>query len=233
MRIAVCDDDKTYLQDLVDMIEKWADQSDVSVELFSFNNGDELVDKCKNVCMDVVFLDVLMPLLNGIDTARELRKTDTAARIVFLTSSPEFALESYSVRAFNYLLKPVCFETLKEVLDECHSAFIEEPQYLVLKTHFGYQKIYCHNIEYIEAQNKKVVFYLCSGEELEVYEPLKVFEDKLIDGFFKCHRSYLVYLPNVDHFNNSKIITKSNRTIPIARSYSKAFQEAYLAFAFS
>ena len=77
MRIAVCDDDKSYLQGLVNMIEKWADQGGVSVELFSFNNGDELVDKCRNVCMDVIFLDVLMPLLNGIDTAKELRKIIT------------------------------------------------------------------------------------------------------------------------------------------------------------
>ena len=67
---------------------------------------------------DLVFLDILMPLLNGMDAARELRRVDAAARIVFLTSSPEFALESYAVKAQGYILKPVTGEKLREALEE-------------------------------------------------------------------------------------------------------------------
>ena len=64
---------------------------------------------------------MIMPLVNGMDTARELRQADTAVRLVFLTSSPEFALESYEVRAFDYLLKPVTYERLAQLLDELSS----------------------------------------------------------------------------------------------------------------
>ena len=181
--------------------------------------------------MDIIFLDIIMPLLNGMDTARELRQTDKAVKIIFLTSSPEFALESYEVKAQGYVLKPIVYEQLKDMLDECAHTITDEPAHIVLKTSFGYQKLYLHDIEYAEAQNKKVVFHLCTGDTLEASEPLHSFENRFTEDnrFFKCHRSYLVYLQNVDHFTTTQITMKSGRSIPIARGYAKAFKEAYFA----
>ena len=175
-----------------------------------------------------------MPLLNGMDTARELRKTDKAARIVFLTSSPEFALESYEVKAQGYILKPVTDEKLREALEDCMAAVRKDPKNLLLKTPFGHQRLYLHNIEYAEAQNKRVVFFLKDGSTVETAEPLYSFEDKLTleNGFFKCHRSYFVYMPSVESFDSTQIITDTKRTIPIARGYAKAFKEAYFTFMF-
>lgn len=93
-----------------------------------------------------------------MDTARELRQTDKAVKIIFLTSSPEFALESYEVKAQGYVLKPIVYEQLKDMLDECAHAITDEPAHIILKTSFGYQKLYLHDIEYAEAQNKKLFF---------------------------------------------------------------------------
>ena len=102
----------------------------------------------------------VLPLLNGMDTAKELRQSDKAVQIIFLTSSSEFALEAFEVKARGYLLKPISYEKLKEQLDDCSHNFHAEPNYLVLKTEFGYQKLYYRDIEYIEAQNKLVLFYM-------------------------------------------------------------------------
>lgn len=234
LRIALCDDNDRFLQSTAEQIEKWSEQSKIPIRLFTYNNGDELIAGSAAGRMDIIFLDIVMPLLNGMDAARELRQQDTAVRIIFLTSSPEFALESYEVKAQGYLLKPVTYDKLKETLDECAHVFEKEPPNIVLKTHFGYQKLYFHEIEYAEAQNKRVIFYLKTGKSVEVTEPLCSFEDKFTDsnGFFKCHRSYLVYLPNVDHFSSTEIITKSGRNIPIARGYAKTFKEAYFNIMF-
>ena len=89
-------------------------------------------------------------------------------------------------------------------------------------------------MEYAEAQNKRVVFFLRTGKTVEAAQPLHSLEDRITenDGFFKCHRSYLVYLPNVDHFSMTEIITKTGRSIPIARGYGKSFKEAYFTFVF-
>ena len=73
-----------------------------------------------------------------------------------------------------------------------------------------------------------------TGKTVEAAQPLHFLEDKITenDGFFKCHRSYLVYMPNVDHFSMTEIITKTGRSIPIARGYGKSFKEAYFTFVF-
>lgn len=184
--------------------------------------------------LDIIFLDIMMPLLSGMDTAREIRQRDKAVKIVFLTSSPEYALESYSVKASGYILKPVSDEKLSEVLNDCNAALKEEPEHLLLKSIHGYHKIYLHVIEYIEAQNKRVVFFLKSGQSLMITEPLYSFENKLLakDGFFKCHRSYIVSMLYVNSFSLTDITMKSGCRIPIARGSGKAFQDAYFSYMF-
>ena len=231
LRVGLCDDDKGYMEELTDMVRQWAKENKLKIELFSCDNGDKLLAQSTASHMDIVILDIVMPLLNGMDTARELRAQDTAVKIIFLTSSPEFAVESYEVRAQDYLLKPVSYDRLREALDACCQMLCAEPKNMVLKTSFGFQKLYFGDVEYAEAQNKRVVFHLRTGREVDTPEPLHSLEDKLVseDGFFKCHRSYLVYLPNVDHFNSTEIIMRSGRCVPIARGYAKAFQEAYFA----
>lgn len=234
LKIAVCDDNKEFLKNAVELIQKWSDLSEIPIKTYAFNNGDELIEKADYNGFDIIFLDIIMPLINGMDTAKELRQRNNTTKIIFLTSSPEFALESYEVRAKDYLLKPVTFEKIKKVLDECSVEFKKEPESIIVKTTFGYQKLYFHDIEYAEAQNKKVLFYLKTGKTVESTEPLYSFEDKLtnFNGFFKCHRSYLIYLPNIDHFSTTEITTKSGRNIPIARGYAKAFKEAYFSLMF-
>lgn len=229
LKVAVCDDSSVFLENIVQLIKKWSEKSMIPVDIYAFDNGDALIEKNISGRMDIIFLDILMPLLNGMDTARELRKRDNAVRIIFLTSSSEFALESYEVKAQGYLLKPVAYEKIEEVLIECVNAFNKEPEYLVLKTIEGYQKVYCHDIEYIEAQNKKVAVYLKTGRRIDAVQPFRSIEEELGGNadIYKCHRSYLVYLPNVEYFDSNTISTKSGRSIPIARGGAKAFKEAY------
>ena len=231
LKIAICDDSRIFLGCAEKLIRKWSDDRRIPVKIYSFNNGDALISSNKNERLDIIFLDIIMPLLNGMDAARELRRCDKSVKIIFLTSSPEFALESYEVKAQGYILKPIAYDKLKEILDECVQTLNDEPKNLIIKTSSGYQKIYFHEIEYAEAQNKKVIFHLRSGNIVESVEPFHSFADRfsLKDGFFKCHRSYLVYLQNVDHFTTTEITTKSGRSIPVSRSYAKAFKEAYFA----
>lgn len=235
LRIAICDDEEICLKETKCMLMNWSAATSFQLEIDCFNNGDSLIRESVITPYDIVFIDIIMPLLSGMDTAKELRGKDKAVKIIFLTSSTEFALASYSIKATDYILKPFTYDKLKQVMDYCMSFNHKEPENLTLKTMNGYQKIYIHDIEYIEAQNKRVIVFLKSGQSIEVIQHFYTFESRLTDsrGFFKCHRSYLVYLPNVDYFNNMEIKTKSGRHIPIARGYGKAFQDAYFAIMFN
>ena len=102
-----------------------------------------------------------------------------------------------------------------------------------MHTPYGYQKVYYHTIAYIEAQNKHVYFHLISGETVVSIEPLYTFEKALTvnEGFFKCHRSYLVYMPHIEHFDAAQITT-SVGAVPIARGLAKPFKDAYFTLMF-
>ena len=123
--------------------------------------------------MDLILLDMIMPLLSGMDTARELRQHDPHVPIIFLTSSPEFALESYEVRTFWYLLKPLDEVRFHAVLDSWYEVHKASMAHFAARTDSGYQSIYFQDVEYLEAQNKNVLVTLkdgsvisCGGGEL-------------------------------------------------------------------
>jgi len=235
LKIAVCDDDQQCLEGATQFIYSWSAHNNIPIEVLSFGNGDALLEYYKREHLDIVFLDIVMPLFNGMETAHELRKNDSAIKIIFFTSSPEYAVESYDVKASGYLLKPINYLKLCDVLNDCVLSLNKEAEHIIVKTLLGYQKIYIHNIECIEAQNKKVNLLLKDGTQCEGFETFSSYAENLTleKGFYKCHRSYLVYIPNIDHFNTTEITTKSGISIPIARGYGKPFKDAYFSYMFT
>ncbi|MEI3517375.1 MAG: response regulator [Clostridia bacterium] len=223
MKIAVCDDDTFFLGQAEHAVKRWAEEQDLTVELQLFDNGDSLLTVSRTEQFDVLLLDIMMPLFNGMELAHVIRETNTAVKIVFLTSSPEFAVESYDVKASGYLLKPLQYEKLCSVLDDCKAPQDEESPHIIAKIPQGYHKIYLSEIECLEAQNKKTIFHLCSGKVQDALGTFSNYAKPLTieNGFFKCHRSYIVSIPQVDHFNTAQIRTRSGMQVPIARGYGK------------
>ena len=227
-------DDAAFLDRLHRMIDRWSIETGTAVDVALVTRGEDLLARHAAARADIILLDMIMPLVNGMDTARELRQADTAVRLVFLTSSPEFALESYEVRAFDYLLKPVTYERLAQLLDELSSMRPAATDELVIKTSFGYHALRLSDIEYAEARNKHVVFHLRDGRDIEALESFRSVEDRLAQNatFFKCHRSYQVNLRNIDHFDRTDIVMRSGACIPLSRSSKQGFQDAYFAVRF-
>lgn len=234
LKIALCDDVQEDLELINQAIHLWSKHKDVQVNIFVYHNGDELLNHYRHDDVDIIFLDIVMPLFNGMEVAYEIRTNDQATKIIFLTSSLEYAIESYDVKASGYLVKPVNVKKLFTLLDDCYKELYKEDEYMIIKDLHGYQKVYLHEIEYLEAQNKKVLFHLNNGDIIETQESLSQYVEKLGEnqGFFKCHRSYLIGMNNVDYFNNTEIYTKQKKRIPIARGFGKSFKEAYFNFMF-
>lgn len=235
IRIAICDDEQHCISDAESAVTQYLSSEDVPFTLKSFSNGDDLIEALRTEKIDILFLDIMMPLLNGMDLAREIRSRDSAVRIIFLTSAPEYAVESYDVKASGYLLKPLDRGRLFRVLADCIRTLKTEPDNIIVRTLLGFQKIYIHNIECIEAQNKRVIFRLSDRTSIEALNTFSYYTEHLSyeKGFFKCHRSYLVSISNIDSFTSTEAITKSGARVPIARAYSKIFKEAYFAYMFN
>lgn len=234
IKIAICDDDKMCLDNIAGAVARWSTDNNIQIKTEFFDNGDSLLDYCSRENPDIVLLDIIMPLLNGMDTARELRQSSDTAKIVFLTSSPEFAIESYDVKASGYILKLFSYEKLCSVLNDCTDSIVSKSDSLTVRTSSGYHNIYMHRIECIEAQNKQLIITLADGTECRAHGTLSSLEKILTCdmGFFKCHRSYIVRIQAVDYFTSSEIVTKSGRHIPVARSMGKNFKAFYFSHMF-
>jgi DNA-binding LytR/AlgR family response regulator len=233
LKIAICDDSLEFLSQLNTKINQWQTSAQ-SISVTVFCDGDALIRAHSAAHFDIIFLDIVMPLLNGIETAREIRNFDRSVKIVFLTSSPEYAVESYTVRADNYLLKPVTDSALFQCLDELRSEIGKSALSIVVRSAYASHRVELQRIEYIEAQNKHTLFSLTGGETLESIDPLYLHEAKLppSEGFFKCHRSYIVNLNQIAQYTQNEVMLFSGSSVPISRSCHKEFQDAYFSTVF-
>lgn len=234
IRIAICDDSSAFLQQTKFMIDHWDAPAARNIVTELFEDGDALLAAHVKNPFDIILLDIIMPLLNGIEAARELREKDKSVKIVFLTSSTEFAVDSYTVKASNYLLKPVNPDSLFACLDELICELRSTTKSILVKGLDATHRIALSDIEHVEAQRKHVAFFLKSNHTVETLEPFYTYENTLLleDGFFKCHRSYLVNIHHIDNYTHSEIVMRSGRRIPIARSCQKHFEAAYFRVIF-
>lgn len=155
-RIAFCDDDAALLHQMQDFLEQYRTLRGVQLELAPYTKPMELLaDIEAGVRFDVLFLDVLMPGINGINTAREIRRYDTAVQIIFVTSSSEFAVQSYVVGVYYYQLKPIWkdsfFRLTDAVLAECRK---RTQHSLILRCKSGVTRITLDSLEYCEVQGR-------------------------------------------------------------------------------
>jgi len=233
LRVAICDDMPECLQQTQALIHQWKGKPEYW-HLETFPDGDALITAHTAQPFDIIFLDVVMPLLSGMEAAREIRQFDRSVKIVFLTSSAEFAVQSYTVKADNYLLKPLSAGDLYACLDELYQDILENARCITVKSATSVHRIPFQSIEYIESQNKQVLFYLSGNTAISTAEPLYSLESRLLlsDGFFKCHRSYIVNFHRIETYSQKEIRMRSGCRIPISRGCHKEFESAYFAFLF-
>lgn len=219
MKIAICDDETVFVQSIYKYL--WQ-QPDCSVECFL--SPAELLEKYNGgERYDVVFLDIIMSPLNGIDTAREIRSYDRRAILVFLTSCLEYAPSGYEVNAFRYLLKPVTEEDISRVMKDIR-AELEASHTLLLKTPECEFLLHTQELQYLEADNKDTILYY-KDDAITLRRGLNELEIQLpASFFFRIHRKYLVNLAHVREFDEAHLTLEGGQTLPISRRRSREFR---------
>lgn len=231
MKIAICDDDRDELFQIHELLEHYASERQTSLIVKEYSSSFELASA--NETFHLYLLDVLMPVLNGIDLAKEIRLSDGAADIIFLTSSPEFAVESYTVKASNYLLKPVQKDTLFHALDDIFAKQISDAKSsIIIKTTSGVHKIHLTSLIYVEAVNRKVIYYLNNGEHIMSTERFSSVCDSLLkhSEFMLPHRSYLVNMNYIRTISTADMFLQNGKCIPLAQRRISEIKKLYLAF---
>ena len=236
MRIAVCDDNIEFLQRLSTLLNMYSEENHCVVEYKTFTNPLELVMQMeKGIHYDVILLDICMPGMNGIQCAKDIRMYDNLVKIIFLTSSTEYAVESYSVKAHNYLLKPIQKDNLFSVLRQLKKEEdITEKKFFILKSKTGITKIFLEKLEYCELINRKLVLHLNNNEEYESTLRMNELEESL-DGFgmfLRPHRSFLINMDYIQSLTTHSIVMESGVKIPVPREKYAQIKQIYMEYIF-
>jgi two-component system response regulator LytT len=181
--------------------------------------------------IDILFLDIQMKDIDGMETARRLRADKFQGFLIFITVLKEMVFQSFEVQAYDYLVKPVeekQFErTMERLLASMHSA--GEDSLLVQKGYEG-RIIRKDEIVFCEIIDRKIYLNLVSGEVLDYYERIENLETKLGGHFFRCHRSYLINLKHLKGYKNGTAYMDNGKEVPVSRLRSREFSGIVLQY---
>ena len=216
MNIVICDDDHQCSGMLNILLKEYASQkniTDLSVSIFT--DGIDLLDAIQeNNSFDICILDIVMPTVSGIELGAKLREKGYNGIIIYLTSSKEFALDSYKVKAFNYILKPVIPDELYSTLDDAIATLSTRiDTSIIVKTKEGNVRISSTDILYVELCKRILVYHLDNGSTLEsLYLRVPFIEatkDLLTNkNFLQCGASKIINLSHVTTVGNDEIVFK-------------------------
>lgn len=238
MKIAICDDDKGELLKIHQFVDEFSSCyfSENKIAVHNFQSSMELIAQLESgVIFDIFLLDVIMPGINGMELAADIRSIDQVAKIIFLTSSHEFAVDSYSVGAFNYLLKPIQKDKLFSVLEKASSSILSEMKKCILvKTQSGMAKILMHEIIYVDVIGRDIFFHQINGIVTKGVSTISQVEALLLPDkrFVKPHRSYIVNLDYIKNLSQEGFTTTSSNFIPVSRNVFKNVKQAYINYSF-
>lgn len=232
VKIAICDD---AAEDIA-RLSKALSTYNPLFEIVSFSSGktlmDELIDG--DFTVDLLFLDIYMPELDGIQTAQKIRSIRKDLKIIFLSSSRDHYPQAYEIFAFNYLVKPFDQEKLYAVLERALDELRKESGYKIRIQYKGIvHRVDCREILYIESQDKLLLFHLADGSILQCYGRLEEILKELPEQcFFRCHQSFLVNLSHVVEVGDT-YFRIGQTTIAISRKYDKEAKDRYYGCLFS
>ena len=237
IKIAFCDDDMEVLHQMNELLDRYRVERNEDITYAAFQSPFELLTEIeKGIRPDILFLDVVMPGQNGMDVAKEIRQYDTNMKIIFLTSSPEFAVESYSVGAYFYQLKPIWeesfFRLMDSVLSECEK---KKKNSLILRSKDGITRVNLQQLEYCEVLGRKLLFHLENGAVLESAGSLDDLAGQLMQysNFFRPHRSFLVNMEYIQNISSRSIKMVNDAVIPIPHGKCSEIKNTYMEYAFN
>lgn len=228
MNIAVCDDEVRGRERILTLLEKAFSQA----QTCEFDSGMKLIESVKNGYRpDIVLLDIAMEGMDGMETARRLKELADAL-LIFVTGVKEQVFNAFDVGAFHYLMKPVDQDKLLDVLRRAVQEVEKRkagPRYLLVKAEGSHRRIPVDEILYVENSGRKVILHM-KTECLEYYERMNHLQEVLGDGFYRCHRGYLVALSAISGYDHESITVGSGERIYLAKQKYGEFVKLYCRY---
>ena len=234
LRIAVCDDEEKQLNQVTALLNAYLQsRPDLHGKIEAFRSGGALLARAEDAGgFDLYVLDILMPELSGIDTGRRLRTLGDGGEMIYLTSSNDFAADSYDVRAFFYLLKPVRDEKLFQVLDGAVEKLNRRrSSAVVVVTADGPRRILLEHIRYVERIGRRMRYY-CTHSTVDsqtIRAPFREMAAPLLADrrFYLCGASFVLNFQHVVGVNGQSALLDNGQSVPLPRACAADFKKSW------
>ncbi|MCI9435907.1 MAG: response regulator transcription factor [Lachnospiraceae bacterium] len=229
IRIAICDDEESMSNRIRTMTSAFFRGKNMETAILQFSGGEELLGYGGSI--DILFLDIQMAGMDGMETAVKLREKGFRGFLIFITVLREMVFRSFEVQAYDYLVKPVEESRFEKTMERLLGSMLNagEASLLVQK---GYESriIALEDIVFCEIIDRKVYLHLTSGEVVDFYDRIERLEARLDDRFFRCHRSFLIHLKYLKSYKNNTAYLEDGSKIPVSRLRSKEFSGVILQY---
>lgn len=223
--VIICEDEKVYREQIRNYLSVILDELDILYEFIEYETGEQLLNNYSQKAQ-LVFLDIQMGKLTGMDTARKLREIDKEVDIIFLSGLTTYMQEGYEVNAKRYLTKPITLEEFAKQVRPCIKEILKkQEEFIWIKSGYTAYKLLVHDILYAETYGRKVNVYT-KQKVYDTHISLGEIEKKLNkEQFFRCHRGYLVNLQHIEGIEKEHLTIDGNQ-IPISRFKVKELKKS-------
>ena len=230
IRVALVEDSPQDRRLLREHLDRYAGQSGEEIRVEEFSDGLAFLERLKGN-FDVIFMDVEMPHLNGIDAARRLRESDESVSLIFVTNMAQYAICGYEVNAIDYMLKPVRYANFADKMSKAVDRIrrIRDRQRLLMHTRDDMVTILAEDVNYAERDGNYIVFHTDKGDFRERGAVSDLFKRLEGLGFARCTAGCLVNLSRVSKVEKDTVVVRGI-PLPLARPQKKEFRQRFLAF---
>lgn len=227
--IAIVDDDPNDLAELSQRVEAYLKKRPMLFSVHAFACGADLLNCTQD--FDLVFLDIQMDGISGMETAEKLRSHGTTGHIVFVTVLNEYVFDAFDVEASDYLLKPIDNQRFERMMNRICSSLqkTSKPGLLITSRGNTCSLLAFDNIFFCEAVNHKMMIHT-RDEVFECYFKTAELRSRLDGRFFQCHRSYLVNLKYVCGYGNGLALLENGEKVPVSRLRAREFSQKLLQY---
>lgn len=207
IKIAICDDEPKFVGTIQTYLEKIISHYHYEIDIQVYLSGRELVDDYQAAsCYDLIFLDIEMDGMDGIQTAKKIRQIDYYVLIVYISSHEEYLKQLFEAEPFRFLQKPLKFEPFYQVFLAAQQRISEhQNNFFYFKTKQSIIKLLCRDILYFESSGRKVIIHTLH-KEYSYYDKLNSIEERLRHlRFIRIHKAYLVNIDNIEAFQYERV----------------------------
>ncbi|WKY44317.1 LytTR family DNA-binding domain-containing protein [Eubacteriaceae bacterium ES2] len=229
--IGVCEDQPEERKKISELICEYGKAHHLEMELYEYESGYAFWQAYEPGKLNILFLDIYLKDSTGIEIARKLREEGEKSDLIFLTSSPDHAIEGFELSARHYLIKPATAEKIDQALSRCETKF--NNRFLEIESDRLKHRVYLDQIRYIEVFDKVSIIHTVK-QDIKTYLALSKLERELGgQPFLRCHRCTIVNMDYIKDYTATDFIMDDQTPVAIHKKGSTETRQIYLDYLFS